>query len=176
MVRTLSFMDEEQLIGPTQAFMIAFDGPSIPEEIRRVIEEVRDNPAAVRLIDVLELHRSQDGVIERQTVEELRPTAAGQDHVLDSLLDRARSRNVTAVSSGLSGPAPDGRGFLFAGDPLPDPRDVVPAGSSAVVLLVEHRWAVPLRDAVLHSSAEPVTDAWLGRAALESVGLIGTGH
>src|SRR5689334_18832082 len=117
-------MDEEQLIGPTQAFMIAFDGPSIPGEIRTGIQELRDHPAAVRLVDVLELHRSQDGVIERQPVEELRPATAGGDHVLDSLLDRARSRDVTAVSSGLSGPAPDGRGFLFAGDPLPDPRDV----------------------------------------------------
>lgn len=168
-------MDEEQLIGPTQAFMIAFDGPSIPEEIRTGIEELRDHPA-VRVVDVLELHRSKDGVIERQAPQGLRSDAAGQDHVLDSLLDRARSRNVTGASSGLSGPGPDGRGFLFAGDPLSDPRDVVPAGSSAVVLLVEHRWAIPLRDAVLHSSAKPVTDAWLGRAALESAGLIGTGH
>ena len=67
---------------------------------------------------------------------------------------------------------PDGRGFLFAGDVLPDPRDTLPNGSSAVLLALEHRWALPLRDAVLATSGSPLVDAWLGRDALRYVGLL----
>lgn len=39
--------------------------------------------------------------------------------------------------------------------------DVVPPGSMAAVALVEHRWAIPLRDAVRRAGGVALADAWI---------------
>lgn len=167
----LSNMGKTPLVGPVQTLMIGFDGPAVPRELRQHIRDLRDNTSSVRLIDVLELHRDPSGVIERREPDGLGAESEPPGHVLHALLDRARSRSILATPT-LANANPDGRGFLFAGDVLPDPRDTLPNGSSAVLLALEHRWALPLRDAVLATSGSPLADAWLGRDALREVGLI----
>jgi hypothetical protein len=42
----------------------------------------------------------------------------------------------------------------------------------ALALMVEHRWAAPLHDAILHSDTAPLGNAWVGIDALEEVGLL----
>jgi hypothetical protein len=39
--------------------------------------------------------------------------------------------------------------------------DVIPAGTMAVVALIEHRWATPLRDAVRRVAGATLADAWI---------------
>ncbi len=80
---------DERPIGPTQAFLVPFDGNSIPRETRHGIEELTDNQSAVRLLEVLVLHRGRSGVIEgRQPgglgaasglLEQMGDPAAGHD-------------------------------------------------------------------------------------------------
>jgi len=48
---------------------------------------------------------------------------------------------------------------------------VVPEGSSAVVILLEHRWAAGLRHAVARVGGYPVAGAWLGADAVEELDL-----
>lgn len=39
--------------------------------------------------------------------------------------------------------------------------DVVPAGSMAVVALIEHLWAVPLVEAIRHAGGQALEETWL---------------
>ena len=39
--------------------------------------------------------------------------------------------------------------------------DVIPPGTMAVVALIEHRWAIPVGDAVRHAGGETLADAWV---------------
>ena len=39
--------------------------------------------------------------------------------------------------------------------------DVIPAGSTAAVALLEHRWAIPIRDAISEAGGVPLADTWL---------------
>jgi hypothetical protein len=39
--------------------------------------------------------------------------------------------------------------------------DVIPVGTMAVVALLEHRWAIPLRDAVARAGGKTLADAWI---------------
>ncbi len=60
-------------------------------------------------------------------------------------------------------------GADLGGSPAGEPRsgetwflaDRVPRGSAVAILLVEHRWAIPLRAAVGQLEAENFGDAWL---------------
>jgi hypothetical protein len=76
----------------------------------------------------------------------------------------------TSLSDGYY--ASPARGQIFRGEPLPDPRDALPAGSHGLVLLIEQTWATPFRDAILQSGAAPVGDGWVSVKALEEVGLM----
>jgi hypothetical protein len=48
--------------------------------------------------------------------------------------------------------------------------DAVPAGHAAAIALLEHHWAVPLRDAVHRAGGMTVADAWMHPADLTAIG------
>jgi hypothetical protein len=48
----------------------------------------------------------------------------------------------------------------------------VVAGTMAVVALLEHRWAIPLRDAVRRVGGVTLADAWIHPEDLVALGLI----
>ena len=39
--------------------------------------------------------------------------------------------------------------------------DVIPQGEMCVVALIEHRWAIPLRDAIYKTGGRTLADAWI---------------
>jgi hypothetical protein len=162
-------MATQRLASPVQVLIIGFDGPTIPDRVHATVAELRGDKA-VRLVDALGLRRGIDGSIERYELPELRPDGPSAEGALRSVLDRARARPVLTEPT-LSGPSPQTRGVLFPADPLEDPRDVMPQGSNAVVLLLEHRWGARLREAVAEVAAYPVAGAWLGAAAVDELGL-----
>jgi hypothetical protein len=92
---------------------------------------------------------------------------------ISKLLTRIESRNAfAATSSSDSYYASPARDRLFRDEPLPDPRDALPAGSHALVLLIEQTWATRFRDALLQSDAVPVGSGWVSVEALQAIGLM----
>jgi hypothetical protein len=63
-------------------------------------------------------------------------------------------------------------GDIAAGpDDLWSATEAIPPGGAAAVALLEHRWAIPLRDAIRAAGGVPVADAWLAPEDLASIGL-----
>ncbi len=152
------------MVGPVQLVMIGFPDPEVPGEVRRQVEDLRTNPA-VRLLDV-QIYHKERGLVSRQEVSGFTTDAhSGPHDVVDRMMTSAASAEV------LSGGAPSGQGYLMRGDPVPDPKNDVPSDTNVLVLMLEHSWAVPLWNSVRDSRAFPVTDAWMGRQALERAGL-----
>jgi hypothetical protein len=50
--------------------------------------------------------------------------------------------------------------------------DAIPNGSAAAIALIEHRWAIGLRDAIRDAGGFHVADAWVHPADLVAVGLM----
>ena len=48
--------------------------------------------------------------------------------------------------------------------------DVIPEGSSAAVVLIEHRWAIPLRDKIVAAGGIALADEWVHPADLIAIG------
>jgi hypothetical protein len=160
---------DQQLIGPVQLNMIGFPGEEIPAEIRHALETL--DSQCVRLLDAIVIRKNRDGSIQRLTTD-LVPEA--QRGLISRLLDHVESQRL--LSSGRESRTYAGRGgwgMVFSGDQIPNPRDLIPAASSTVVVLVEYRWATPIRDAILTSGASVLTsNAWVGIDDLQELGLI----
>ena len=127
------------LAGPVQLLAIAFDGSAIPDRVHRAVADLRDN-ADVRLVEVLGLIRDPSGAIEWQELPDLWPDPTATSDVLRALLDRPVSAGVPAVDAS-SESRPGARAVLLGPDGVPDPQDIPPPASSAVLVLLEHHRA-----------------------------------
>ncbi|HET8758574.1 MAG TPA: DUF6325 family protein [Solirubrobacteraceae bacterium] len=132
--------------GPVQLLVVGLERADSSGEVLSEFERLRDSDA-VRTVDVLVVHRNADGVVERSDEPE------------------------GAVVAALIGLADDDAGALPAEEELWSLDDVIPSDSAAVVALVEHRWAIGVRDAVRAAGGVPVADAWIHPADLVAVGL-----
>ena len=166
-------MERDEVSGPVQLTMHTFRGPQLPSDMRRLIDGLRNQSDQVRLVDSLILRKNSNGTMTEQPSPDPLPEihSAG---LIAKLLDRAEAEATLATSptSTDTYESRTGRGILFRGERMPDPRDTVPAGMYALALLVEHRWAAPIHDAILHSDTSPLGNAWIGIDALQEVGLI----
>jgi hypothetical protein len=50
--------------------------------------------------------------------------------------------------------------------------DAIPDGTSAAVALIEHRWAIPLRDKILANDGVLLADEWIHPSDLMAVGAV----
>jgi hypothetical protein len=50
--------------------------------------------------------------------------------------------------------------------------DAIPNGSAAAIALIEHHWAIGLRDKIRSAGGSLVADAWVHPADLVAVGLL----
>jgi hypothetical protein len=167
-------VDQEQPIGPVQFSMARFEGPELPAEVRRTVNDLCDqNVRGVRLVDALVLRKNTDGTMTQQAI--LDP---GQETpnsgLISKLLNLVEAEEALGAATSVSETyeVTGGRGAIFRGGAIPDPRDTVPEGSSAVIILIEHGWATPFRNAILRAGGTPVAAAWVGFDALQELGLI----
>jgi hypothetical protein len=50
--------------------------------------------------------------------------------------------------------------------------DELPNNSAAAVILLEHRWAIPLRDAIINAGGFPLGNSFISPADLVAIGLM----
>ncbi|MDG4749923.1 hypothetical protein O7630_03115 [Micromonospora sp. WMMD718] len=154
------------VVGPVQLLMIGFKGDQVPPDVRREVKELLVSHQ-IRVLDVLTILMHRNRTIERQPGPDLLPPAPTHS---GDLIDRLLRESGAAAVMGDS--TSGGRGYLFSGDNIPQLRNTMKAGTGAIVLLLEHLWATALRDAVVNSEAFPVSDAWVGRTALQRLDLL----
>ena len=63
---------------------------------------------------------------------------------------------------------------IFKEEDVPDVIEQIPNDSAAAIILLEHRWAIPLRDAVVRTNGMPIADTFIHPLDLVAVGLIAT--
>jgi Family of unknown function (DUF6325) len=142
-------------LGPVQLLVVGFDRPDFRGDALAELERLRDSDV-VRVIDLLVVHKDADGVVERLHRSDL---TAGE--------------HAGAVVGALIGLGSAGDGQAPDGDDLWSLDDAIPNGSAAAIALVEHRWAIGVRDAIRAAGGVPVADAWIHPADLVAAGLIG---
>jgi len=127
--------------GPIHKLIVQFDANRFKGEILPELDRLKDL-GIIRVIDLLAVRKD----------------AAGRLTIISSSdlgLDEAREFGATVGSL-------IGLGTLAA---------LIPNDSSVAIALLEHRWAIPLRDAITRAGGSVVDDAWLGAEDLIAIGL-----
>jgi hypothetical protein len=64
----------------------------------------------------------------------------------------------------------DGR--VFDDDQIWYAADAIPTGTATAIALLEHRWAIPLRDAIVRAGGFVLADEWIHPTDLVAIGLL----
>ena len=169
---TPTHTDEGLTLGPVQMLVVGFDDPNFTGEIREELARLKDNDIA-RLIDLLLVKKNEDGEIEVLQASDLDRDEAEQFGAIVGALVGFGAEGEEGVESGaIAGAAELEDGHVFDDNAVWYLSDAIPEGTAAAVALIEHRWAIPLRSAILDAGGFLVSDAWIHPTDLVAIGLL----
>jgi uncharacterized membrane protein len=159
-------------IGPVQLIVIGFNHPEFHGEIITELERLHDE-GTVRVIDALALHKDADGEIEVQHLSNLtRDEAIEVGSTIGALIGLGIDGEEGAAAGAVAGAEAMADGGHVLPDEEPwDVLDEIPNDSAAALILLEHHWAVPLRDAVVRAGGFRISDGFISPLDLVDVGL-----
>jgi uncharacterized membrane protein len=162
----------EEPIGPLQLLVVAFADPRLDGSI---LEELVAASAsgAVRVVDVLGVYKEPDGnVVAAQGSDLTEDEAISYGAWVGALIGLGMGGEQAAETGALVGgmAAADEYEYGLDADALATIADDIPKGGAAMLLIVEHRWAIGLRDAILRSGGILVTQDFLNPEALVALG------
>ena len=157
--------------GPVQLLVIGFNDPDFRGQIRAELDRLRGNDV-VRLIDAVVVQKDDEGNVERMQMSDLTT-----DEAIDlgakagALIGLGFGADEESMRTGaLLGAAEGSDGHLLDADAW-FVDDVIPNGSAAAIALVEHRWAIPLREAIWSANGFHLADAWVHPEDLFRIGM-----
>ena len=160
--------------GPVQVLVVGFEDPNfsgaVVEELRRLSEH-----KVIRLVDLLVVNKTKEGDLETVEVtgltdeEGLELGAKIGALIGFGAADEEGAEAGAEVGAEMAASALED-GFFSEGDRL-DIAESIPPGSAAAVALIEHRWAIPLRDAIIQANGVPLEDAWIHPLDLVAIGV-----
>jgi uncharacterized membrane protein len=156
--------------GPVQILVIGFDHAEFKGDIRAELERLREHDV-VRLIDLIVVRKDDDGNIEKLqqsdlSQEELEDFGA----IVGALIGVGADGDDGATAGAVLGAAAMEDGHVFDSASTWYVDDAIPPGTAAAVALLEHRWAIGLRDAIQGAGGFHLADAWIHPADLVAIG------
>jgi len=160
-------------IGPVQLIVLGFSHPNFHGEIIDELERLRETDT-VRVIDALAVHKDADGEMEVA-------------HLSNLTLDEATelgSKIGALIGLGIEGEEGMEAGAVAGADAARDGIEVftdedawdvvadIPNDSAAALILIEHHWAVPLRDAIARAGGMRLSDGFISPLDLVEIGLM----
>ena len=158
-------------MGPVQLLVVGFAGGEFKGEILAELDRLREHDI-VRLIDLVFVRKDADGTIEKILRSDLSPEEAEEfGATVGALIGFGAAGEEGAELGAIEGAAALEDGHVFD-DEVWYVEDAIPNGTAAAVALLEHRWAIPLRDGIRRAGGFHLADAWIHPADLVGIGLI----
>ena len=160
-------------IGPVQLIVLGFEHPEFHGEIIAELERLRESDT-VRVIDALAVHKDADGEIEVAHLSNLsKDEAIELGSKVGALLGLGIEGEEGMVAGAQAGAeAADAGVSVFSDDEAWDVIEEIPNDSAAALILLEHHWAVPLRDAVARAGGFRLSDGFISPLDLVEIGLV----
>jgi uncharacterized membrane protein len=156
--------------GPVQMLVVGFEHGRFEGEILAELKRLREHDI-IRLVDLLFVTKGEDGEIVSAEISDLSPDEATEFGALaGALVGLGAGGEEGAEAGAVAGAvaAADGRTLLE--DDVWYVADAIPPGASAGIALIEHRWAIPLREAIERAGGEPLADEWIHPEDLVAAG------
>jgi len=160
-------------IGPVQLIVLGFDHPNFHGEIIAELERLRESDT-VRVIDALAVYKDAEGELE---VEHLSNLSKDEAIELGSKVGALIGLGIEGEEGLIAGAEAGGEAGadgveVFSDDDAWDVIEEIPNDSAAALILLEHHWAVPLRDAVMRAGGFRISDGFISPLDLVEIGLL----
>jgi uncharacterized membrane protein len=164
--------------GPVQMLALGFSDDGLHGKILPELKRLKELDV-VRLIDLVVVRKDDAGEIDMLHISDLDTEESMEFGALVGALVGigVGHGQLEAVEEGaLVGAAAGEDGHMFDDESVWYLADAIPAGTAAAIALIEHRWAIPLRDKIIESGGFPLADEWIHPADLVAVGVTATGE
>jgi uncharacterized membrane protein len=160
-------------IGPVQLIVLGFPDPDFHGEVIEELERLRQSDT-IRVIDALAVYKDAAGEIEAMHLSNLSQDEAIElGSVVGALIGLGFDGEEGAEAGAQAGAEAAADGIsVFPENEAWDVLEDIPNGSAAAILLLEHHWAVGLRDAVARAGGFRVSDGFISPLDLIGVGLV----
>ena len=160
-------------IGPVQLIVLGFSHPNFHGEVIAELERLHEN-GMVRVIDSLAVYKDADGDLEVEHLSNLTEAEAievgSKIGALIGLGIDGEEGMEAGAAAGAEQAAEEGIN-VFGGDEW-DVLEDIPNDSAAALILLEHHWAVPLRDAIARANGFRISDGFISPLDLVGIGLM----
>ena len=161
-------------IGPVQLLVIGFEHPDFHGQIIEELEKLRESDT-VRVIDALAVYKDAEGEIEVRHLSNLTHEEAVEVGSKVAALIGLGIEGDKGFEAGaeLGAAKVEEEGLEVFSDELAwDVLDDIPNDSAAALVLLEHHWAVPLRNAIASAGGFRIADGMISPLDLIEIGLI----
>jgi uncharacterized membrane protein len=156
-----------------QLIVLGFNHPNFHGEIIQELERLRASDT-IRVIDALAVHKDADGEMEVAHLSNLTDEEAvelgskvgaliGLGIEGEEGLEKGAEAGALAAADGIE---------VFSDEQAWDVLEDIPNDSAAALLLLEHHWAVPLRDAIARAGGFRLSDGFISPLDLVAIGLM----
>jgi len=161
-------------IGPVQLIVLGFNHPNFHGEVIAELERLHASDM-VRVIDSLVVYKDADGEREVEHLSNLtRDEAIELGSKIGALvglgIEGEEGMEAGAVA-GAEQAAEEGINVFGNADEW-DVLEDIPNDSAAALILLEHHWAVPLRDAIVRAGGFRLSDGFISPLDLVAIGLM----
>lgn len=138
------------ILGPVHLVVIGLENENLTGEIRRELERASES-GAIRVLDALAIQKTNTGSIVTLSGSDLTPE---QRMEYGAIVGGLLGLGATGTEEGLEAGAEAGaltfadRNFGLSNADIQAIAAQLPPGTTAAFVLFEHRWALPLKDAV----------------------------
>ena len=161
-------------IGPIQLLAIGFRHPDFKGEILEEIERLKQSDT-VRLIDSLTVYKDAEGEVTALEMGNLEPDEEVElGTMIGALIGLGMGGEEGAAVGAVAGAeaaAEDGVEIFDAEDAW-DVMGDIPNDSAAALLLLEHHWAIPLRDAIARAGGFRLGEGFIDPLDLVAIGFL----
>jgi uncharacterized membrane protein len=161
-------------IGPVQLIVLGFNHPRFHGEIINELERLRESDT-VRVIDSLAVYKDANGELEVEHLSNLTEQEAIELGTKVGALIGLGIEGEQGAEAGATAGAEQAaaEGINVFGDAEEwDVLEDIPNDSAAALILIEHHWAVPLRDAIARAGGFRLGDGFISPLDLVEIGLM----
>jgi uncharacterized membrane protein len=156
-------------MGPVQVLIIGFgEDAEFKGEALEELKRLRDHDI-VRVIDLLVVHHNEDGTADTVEIADHKELAE-LGAIAGALIGFGAAGEEGAEAGAEAGAQLGDKDELYDDAEVWYVADAIPRGTTAAIVILEHRWAVPLRNAITNAGGVALADRWLHPQDLLAVG------
>jgi hypothetical protein len=153
-------------LGPVQLIILGFANPDFRGEIAAELARLGKSET-MRVIDSLVVYKDAEDELE---VAHLSTVSTEEAEELGTVVSALIGLDI--VRDDPDRPRPSAAAELLAEDEGWDVLEDIPRDSAAAIVLLEHHWAVPFRDAVARAGGFRISDGFISPLDLVDIGLV----